>query len=265
MNAILTARKVSKCFAAEETEVQAVRDIDLDIIEGDFTVIMGSSGSGKSTLLYSLSGLDRPSSGEVSYKNKRLDSMSERDLAILRRKSFGFVFQNINLVPNLSIEENILVAACLPKGGRVDAERRTDELLDILGIASIASHLPGESSGGEQQRAAAARALVNKPDILFADEPTGALNFAAGQQLLDLLNIVNRRGQSIVMVTHDLKAAARGNRVLFMRDGSIVGDYRFATDLQPSAEGADEWAARLAGLQAQREKALFAWLSERGW
>jgi putative ABC transport system ATP-binding protein len=252
MGSIMSARKLSRFFATEETEVQAVKDIDLEIEEGDFTVIMGASGSGKSTLLYALAGLDKPTSGEIDFKGSRIEALSENDLAVLRRASFGFVFQSINLVPNLTIEENILVAGYLVDKPRAEVLRLADELMAALDIQAVSQHLPCESSGGEQQRAAIARALVNDPDLLFADEPTGALNYAAGQKLLDHLNDINAKGQSICMVTHDLKAASRGNRVLFMRDGGIVGDFRFPPDSGGTGSGG-------------REKALFAWLSERGW
>jgi putative ABC transport system ATP-binding protein len=254
MAAILTTRRLSRSFVTEETEVRAVKDVDLSIEEGDFTVIMGQSGSGKSTLLYVLSGLDKPSSGEVDFRGRRLDLMSERELALMRRKGSGFVFQSINLVPNLTIEENILVAGYLVKGKREAVVARARLLMETLDIAAVAEHLPAESSGGEQQRAAVARALINEPDLLFADEPTGSLNFASGQKLLDHFGAVNASGQSIVMVTHDLKAAARGSRILFMRDGELVGDYRFDQGLSASEE---HWA--------EREKRLFAWLCERGW
>jgi putative ABC transport system ATP-binding protein len=254
MDSILSARKLSRFFSTDETVIQAVKDIDLEIGRGDFTVIMGASGSGKSTLLYVLSGLDKPSSGEIDFRGRRLDKLNETELAVLRRKSFGFVFQSINLVPNLTIEENVLVAGYLLKKPRSAVIQRAKDLMAELDIASVAQHLPSESSGGEQQRGAMARALINEPDLLFADEPTGALNYSSGQMLLDHLNAINAQGQSICMVTHDLKAAARGNRVILMRDGGIVGDFRFQ-------DGQKDIRAQLAA----REKALFAWLSDRGW
>lgn len=258
MSVILSTKNLSRSFASASQEVRVLQDINLDIEAGDFVCIMGSSGSGKSTLLYLLSGLDKPSQGQIRFKEHAIEGMNETQLARLRRNGFGFVFQNINLVPNLTMEENILIAGFLQSGQRqtvrTAVRQRSGELMRMLKIENLDKRLPSETSGGEQQRAAVARALINQPDILFADEPTGALNFATGQNLLDHFNQLHRQGQTIVMVSHDLKAASRANRVLYMRDGAIIGDFRFGADMQDPCLHS-----------GQRDQALFAWLSERGW
>ncbi len=253
MNTIMKAGGICRVFPQEGVDVQALADVNLELFENDFTAIMGASGSGKSTLLYVLSGLDKPSSGQVQFGGKRIDSLSEKAIAILRRKAFGFVFQSINLVQNLSIEENILVAGYLLKTSRAEVRERCRELLTAFGLAELSHRLPSQLSGGEQQRAAIARALINKPAILFADEPTGALNFANGQKVLDHLNAANDLGQTVVLVTHDMKTASRAKRIVLMRDGQVVDDFRFPDSLKD-----------IASCLADREKALFAWLSERG-
>lgn len=254
METLLHTKQLTKTYLSEGTPVTALQALDIEIYKGEFTIIMGSSGSGKSTLLYVLSGLDKASSGEVYYRNQPLHTQSETALAVLRRKGFGFVFQNINLIPNLTIIENVTVPGYLTEKDRNKVLARARELLRVLAIEPLADRLPAQVSGGEQQRAAIARALINAPDLLLADEPTGALNFATGQTILNYLNQINTTGQTIVMVTHDLKAACRGQRVLFFRDGGIQGEFRFPAHLQDVA----------AQLEA-REKALFEWLTPRGW
>ncbi len=248
---IIKTNNLTKQYETEGIKVTVSRKLNLEIIKGEFAVIMGSSGSGKSTLLYLLSGLEKVSDGEVWFRNERIDNISERDLAVIRRKGMGFVFQNINLVSNLSIYENILVSAYLVEKDRKKANKKAKELLQKLNIDNLSERLPSQLSGGEQQRGAILRALVNSPEVLFADEPTGALNFATGQVILDHFNEINNEGQTIVMVTHDVKAASRGSRVLFMRDGNIEGDFTF--DKKKSLT----WD--------EKEKILIEFLSEKGW
>lgn len=254
METLLQTKQLSKTYVSEGAPVTALQALDIEIYRGEFTIIMGSSGSGKSTLLYVLSGLDKASGGEAYYRGQALHTLSETALAVLRRKGFGFVFQNINLIPNLSILENVTVPGYLTEKDRKKVVSRARELLRILEIEPLADRLPAQVSGGEQQRAAIARALINAPDLLLADEPTGALNFATGQTILNYLNQLNATGQTIVMVTHDLKAACRGERILFFRDGGIQGEFRFPSQLRDVT----------TTLEA-REKALFEWLTPRGW
>ena len=197
--AVLSAKGLCKSFAHNGGQLHILSHIDFDLYEGDFTVIMGSSGSGKSTLLYALSGMDRATSGEVIYNGKDIVKMKEKDIAKLRHTNFGFIFQQMHLVSNLSLFENIAVPGYLNKN-RTPAEtkERTEELLRKMSIDHIKSHLPSQVSGGEQQRCAIARAVINEPELLFADEPTGALNKKNSEDVLSLLTELNRAGQSIL-------------------------------------------------------------------
>jgi len=210
----------------------------------------GSSGSGKSTLLYLLSGLESISSGQVWFDGDEISLYSEKNLSLLRRSGMGFVFQAFNLVPNLTLLENVLAAGYLTVSAKKDIEARAVQLLEGMGLGKLTGRLPAQVSGGEQQRAATARALINSPRILFADEPTGALNSASGTAVLDQFSTLSEHDQTIFMVTHDLKAACRGNRVLFLRDGMLHGEFKFDVSLK--------------GYE-QREEVLFHWLSARGW
>jgi putative ABC transport system ATP-binding protein len=199
------------------------------VAAGEFTAIMGPSGSGKSTLLNLVAGLDRPSSGSVQVGGQDLGGMSESRLARFRRTHVGVVFQFFHLLNNLSVLENILVPAELAGKRRQEAQRRAEELLDQLRIGGKADAYPAELSGGQRQRVAIARALINQPPLLLADEPTGALDSRSGDEIMDLLEEVNRAGQTIVLVTHDAKLAARcARRIVTLRDGGIVDDMRLA-------------------------------------
>lgn len=250
--AMLQTKNLCKSYANNGVQNHVLRNINLSLYAGDFTVIMGSSGSGKSTLLYALSGMDRPTSGEVCYRGERLDRMKESGLAQLRRGSIGFVFQQMHLVQNLTLFENITVAGYLPHGAKPkEVEARAGELLALAGIPELADRLPSQVSGGQQQRAAVARALINRPALLFADEPTGALNSKAGHEILDLLSELNAGGQSILMVTHDIKAALRANRLLYIADGEITQEMPLPR-------------YRAENLEA-REKQVLSWLSSMGW
>ncbi|MGB4661303.1 MAG: ABC transporter ATP-binding protein [Mobilitalea sp.] len=226
-NIILQAKSLCKNFATNGIQNHVLNNVDLELYEGDFTVIMGSSGSGKSTLLYSLSGMDTATSGEVIYNHKDITKMSENELSSLRRNDFGFVFQQMHLVSNLSLYENVVVPGYLPKKYPVKkVNEKGLQLLEKVGITSQKMRLPSQVSGGEQQRACIARALINDPAVIFADEPTGALNKAIGKEVLNLLTKINQEGQSILMVTHDVKAAIRANRILYIEDGTISGEMK---------------------------------------
>ncbi|MCL2350049.1 MAG: ABC transporter ATP-binding protein [Defluviitaleaceae bacterium] len=222
---ILSTNKLCKVFSSGGQEQHVLKELDLEIYEGDFTVIMGPSGAGKSTLLYALSGMDKPTRGDVNFLGKNISGLSNDGLAVFRRDNCGFVFQQTYLLDNMSILDNIMACGLLVSKNRKDIAARAKALLRSFGLEEgIWGKFPSQVSGGEGQRAGIARALINNPKIVFADEPTGALNSANGQAVLYALTEVNSKGQSIVMVTHDLRSALRGNRVLYFRDGGIVGE-----------------------------------------
>lgn len=222
---ILTTTKLCKTFSSGGLQQHVLKNLDLEIFEGDFTVIMGPSGAGKSTLLYALSGMDKPTLGAVSFSGRDISGLSNDKLAVFRRDNCGFVFQQTYLLDNMSILDNIMACGLLVSKNRKDIAARAKTLLKRFALDESAwSKFPTQVSGGEGQRAGIARALINNPKIVFADEPTGALNSANGMAVLDTLSEVNRQGQSIVMVTHDLRSAYRGNRILYIRDGGIVGE-----------------------------------------
>lgn len=253
---ILRATGLSKSFAADGVQTHVLGNIDLALYEGDWTAIMGPSGSGKSTLLYCLSGMDRPTSGEVLFRDEAITEMREAKMADLRAQHFGFVFQQSQLVSNLTLYENIAVPGFL-KEGRSDAESRAvaDRLLERMGLEEARDHLPSQSSGGEQQRCAIARSVINEPDILFADEPTGSLNRANTDEVLLMLGELNREGQTICMVTHDARCASHADRVLYIEDGGIRGEMSLA-----KRGGSDaETSAR------EREAQVLAWLASMEW
>lgn len=222
---IISTKELCKSYAHNGIQNHILKQIEVDIYEGDFTVIMGPSGSGKSTLLYSLSGMDKPNSGEIWYADKDITKYNEDQLATLRKNAFGFVFQQIHLVSNLSLFENVAVCGYLnKKNPSKEVNKRVESLLEQVGLNTLMNRLPSQVSGGEQQRAAIIRAVINNPELLFADEPTGALNKANSIEVLNLLSKLNKDGQSILMVTHDTRAALRANRVLYLEDGRITGE-----------------------------------------
>lgn len=253
---ILRASSLCKSYAADGVQTHVLSNVDLALYEGDWTAIMGPSGSGKSTLLYCLSGMDRPTSGEVSFRENPITAMRETQMADLRAQHFGFVFQQSQLVSNLTLYENVAVPGFL-KEGRSDADTRAvaEGLLQRMGLTDQRNHLPSQSSGGEQQRCAIARSVVNDPDLLFADEPTGALNRANTDEVLALLGELNAEGQSICMVTHDARCSAYANRILYIEDGGIRGEMAFPTQCSPS----DTAAMR------DREAQVLAWLASMEW
>ncbi len=213
----------------------ALNGVSLTVEEGEFTAVMGPSGSGKSTLLNLIAGLDRPTTGSVAVAGSDLGRMGEAALARFRRDHIGFVFQFFHLLPNLTALENVLIPAQLKS--TTSAEARGRELLDQLGIAEVGDRYPARLSGGQQQRVAIARALINQPTLLLADEPTGALDTRSGDQVMELLMEVHRRGQTILLVTHDAKLATRyAARVISVLDGKIVDDARLETAERAAAD-----------------------------
>ncbi|MFI5897049.1 ABC transporter ATP-binding protein [Actinoplanes sp. NPDC051513] len=223
---VLEARALVKTYLSRGAPVRALDGVDLAVERGEFVAIMGPSGCGKSTLLNLLAGFDRPSAGEVWLGGQRIDGLSEAKLARLRRRRIGFVFQFFNLLPALSVAENVELPLLLAGQRRRAARRGAIGLLNELGVADRRDAGPALLSGGQQQRVALARAMANSPDIVLADEPTGNLDSAAARGVLDLLGEARRRGQTLLMVTHDARAAAAADRVIRLRDGRIVADGR---------------------------------------
>lgn len=251
-NVLLQGRQVSKVFVQGQVKNKVLDMVDVDIYEQDFTIIMGASGAGKSTLLYALSGMDGVTDGKVSYKGKEISRLKEKQMAKLRAEEFGFVFQQTHLVSNLTLFENVAVAGFVSKKGSTEEIRkRARTLLMQMGIEKAEDRLPFQVSGGEAQRAAIARAMIGNPGLLFADEPTGALNKSHTDEVLSLLTSLNHSGQSILMVTHDLRAALRGNRILYLEDGKVLDELTM-----PKYQTAEE---------RQRENRLTEWLSDLQW
>lgn len=217
---MITAQKISKVYVQGDTSVRALNQVSLDIQPGEFAVIMGKSGSGKSTLLHILGGLDRPSEGAVLFDNNNLYEMKDRQLTILRRQRMGFIFQSYNLVSELNAIDNIRLPMFLDKR-KVDTDFEK-YVIDSLELGDRLRFYPKQLSGGQQQRVAVARAILSRPDVLFADEPTGNLDSVTGEKLLAILKKSNtENGQTIVMVTHDRDIGAQGNRLIYLEDGVI--------------------------------------------
>ena len=249
---LLSAMDVCKSFAIGGNSVDVLNHVSVDFYEGDFTVIMGASGAGKSTLLYALSGMDKISEGKVIYKEKEISSFSEKQIASLRAQDFGFVFQQTHLVSNLTLFENVAVAGYLgTERSTKEIRKKAEELLEKMHVSNAKDRLSSEVSGGEAQRAAVARAIINKPGILFADEPTGALNKRNTEEVLNIFSELNQSGQSIIMVTHDLRAALRGNRLLYLEDGKIISEKKMPIFMQCDVK--------------DREAQLNEWLASMEW
>ncbi|MGA1213051.1 MAG: ABC transporter ATP-binding protein [Solirubrobacterales bacterium] len=220
---VVSARGLERIYGEGEAEVRALDGVDVDFEPGRFTAIMGPSGSGKSTLMHILAGLDRPTAGTVEIEGIEITALDDSDLTQLRRDKLGFVFQFFNLLPVLTAEENILLPLTIAK--RSPDPEWVDLVIDRVGLADRRSHRPAELSGGQQQRVAVARALVTKPAVLFADEPTGNLDSKSSADVLELLRgAVDEFGQTVIMVTHEPDAAAHGDRLIALRDGRLVHD-----------------------------------------
>lgn len=251
-NVIIKTNMLCKSFTMGKEGVHVLRNVNLEIYEGDFTVVMGSSGSGKSTLLYSISTMDTPTSGEVQLFGKNVSSLNEKGTAKMRKEELGFIFQSMNLLPDLTAFENIAYCGYgAAKESKEEVNQRTIELLKKFDLYNVKDKFPSEMSGGQQQRIAVARAMVTQPKVIFGDEPTGALNSSSGSKVLDLLTEINQEGQSIVMVTHDLKAARRASRLLYLADGKIDGELHLGAYVKEKKE--------------KRDEIIYKFLKEKGW
>ncbi len=248
---LLKTESLSKSFSSGGAMQHVLKNIDLELYEGDFTVIMGASGAGKSTLLYALSGMDTPTLGKITFGGQVISDLSPDELAVFRRRHCGFVFQQIYLIDGMSVMDNVLAAGLLVGRDKKVLADRARELFQAVDISPETQRkFPTQISGGEAQRVGIVRGLINSPEILYADEPTGALNSRTGRHVLDTLTAFNQQGQSVVMVTHDMRSARRGSRILYLKDGVILGE----CNLGKYVTG-----------DAGRHEKLSAFLAEMGW
>jgi putative ABC transport system ATP-binding protein len=245
---ILRTDKLCKKYENDGQKIEVLNSIDLEIYNGDFTVIMGQSGSGKSTLLYCLSGMDNVTKGRVFYKNMELTKIKEKDIVKLRNDEFGFIFQQMHLINNLTVFENIAICGYINRSAK-KVDKDTNDLLRKISMDGKKKFYPSQISGGQAQRVAIARALINNPTIIFADEPTGALNRKNANDVLNILSELNEEGQSILMVTHDLNTAIRANRIIYLEDGKIKGKLNLekykTDDIKEREERVNNWLADL--------------------
>ena len=225
MKNIIKTTGLCKSFSNGGLQQHVLKNLNVEIYEGDFTIIMGASGAGKSTLLYSLSGMDKPTLGKIVFNDQEITDMSIDELAHFRRDNCGFVFQQTYLIDSMSVLDNVLVSGLLVNKNKKEVVAKAKEVLKKVDINEDLWHkFTTQLSGGEAQRVGIARALINSPKLVFADEPTGALNSKTGKDVLDTLTEFNNNGQSIVMVTHDINSARRGNRIIYVKDGEIAGE-----------------------------------------
>lgn len=248
---VLEGNGLCKTFTNGQVATNVIRNLDVEIYKGDFTVIMGTSGAGKSTLLYMLSGIDTITSGQIHMNGSRIDQLKEKQMTNIRRKDIGFVFQEPNLLDDFTVFENIAMTGYLMKKNRNEVNDNTNKLLAEVDMMDHKDKYPSQLSGGQKQRVAIARSLINEPNIVFADEPTGALNATQSEAALDLLTEMHLKGQTILMVTHDIKAAARANRLLYIKDGKIDGLLQL-----------DQFDT---GAIKDREKQVFDFIMSKGW
>lgn len=248
---MIKTNDLCKTYISGKEGFNALKNVNVEIYEKEFTVVMGSSGSGKSTFLYLLSGMDSITSGDVIFNGTNINNFKEKNMAEFRRSRIGFVFQAINLIPDLTLFENIAVTGYITNKNRKNVNDNTYKLLKLMDMDGYKNKYPSEVSGGQKQRIAIARALINSPKVIFADEPTGALNSSQGENVLDIMTDLNLKGQTIIMVTHDIKAAVRADRILFIKDGRIDGDLKLDRYSKDKKE--------------EREKMIFSYLTEKGW
>ncbi|MCM1090623.1 MAG: ABC transporter ATP-binding protein [Butyrivibrio sp.] len=248
---VIDTKKLCKSYVNGEMQQYVIKNMDIQIFHMDFTVFMGPSGSGKSTLLHILSGMDRPSMGDIYFKGTNFTKYSEKQLAQFRRANCGYVFQQIHLINSMSLMDNVLISGLLVEKNKKKLLSRGRELFLEVGLTEQEwTKYPSQISGGQMGRAGIVRALINNPEVVFADEPTGALDSKSGKAVLDLLTKFNHEGQTVIMVTHDLKSALRGNRILYLKDGRISGEC-----ILGSYQGESE----------ERKDRLIHFLEEMGW
>lgn len=255
MNHILNVKNLCKTYIINKRQNNVLKNINFTVDEGEMLGIMGPSGSGKSTLLYTVSGMDTITAGETFFCGKNIATMNEKELARLRLEEMGFIFQQMYMLKNLTVLDNIILPACQSnkiKESRKETLLRGQDFMRKLDIIDIADHDINEVSGGQLQRACICRSMINRPSMIFADEPTGALNRTASDEVMEELTKINREGTTIMLVTHDVKVAAKCSRVIYLVDGDIKGEY----NLNQSS---------LSSQLKERERALNNWLMEMGW
>ncbi len=257
METVLQAKDLCKTYIVNKRQNHVLRNVNFELKKGEYIGIMGPSGSGKSTLLYTVSGMDRLTAGEVTFLGKEIGKMNDNQLSDLRLNEMGFVFQQMHMLRNLSVYDNIIVSAYQSKEGKTKRQRmaineRAHELMRKMDIMEIADNDITEVSGGQLQRACICRALINNPQVIFADEPTGALNSKASKEVMKELNALNREGTTILLITHDIKVAARTDKVLYLVDGNIEGK----CELGKYTEDCN---------RRDRETKITNWLQEMGW
>ncbi|KKK40029.1 ABC transporter ATP-binding protein [Mesobacillus campisalis] len=251
MTNIIEALSVNKKVKlGKDNELHILKNINLEIEEGEFVSVMGPSGSGKSTLLYNVSGMDRITSGSVKFKGREIGGLKEEELAKIRLKNMGFIFQDINLLKNLSLIDNVMFPALVSKDADKKAvHQKAKKLLEMTGIEMLADHNITQASGGQLQRVGICRALINNPDIIFGDEPTGALDSKSTKEIMSILAEINKKGTTVMIVTHDVKVAAKTERVLYMVDGNIVAQKKMRKynghpdDIKEKEESIMKWLA----------------------
>lgn len=253
----LTVKDLCKTYIINKRQNNVLKNVNLEIREGEMVAVMGPSGSGKSTLLYTVSGMDHLTAGKVNFFGKDIHSLKPAEMSDLRLDEMGFIFQQMYMLKNLSIYDNIILPAYQSNSGkgkekRKEINERAKELMHKLGISEIAENDVNEVSGGQLQRACICRSLINRPKMIFADEPTGALNQQNSKEVMKELNRINEEGTTIMLVTHDMRVAAKSDRVLYIEDGNIKGEYTFGK--YKAGEDVRE-----------RERKLSNWLMEMGW
>ncbi|KAB8126108.1 ABC transporter ATP-binding protein [Gracilibacillus oryzae] len=254
MSNILVARNINKKVPlGKDNELHILKNVNLEIEEGEFISVMGPSGSGKSTLLYNISSMDRITSGSVEFKGSEISKRNEEELAKMRLKNMGFIFQDINLLKNLSVIDNMMFPALVSKDADKNAvNQKARKLLEMTGIEKLADNNITQGSGGQLQRVGICRALINDPDIIFGDEPTGALDSKATEEIMSILADVNQNGTTVMLVTHDAKVAAKTERILLMKDGNLVAEKKLG-----------KYTAKHDDIK-EREESLMKWLVEKG-
>lgn len=252
MNTILEVKDLCKTYIVNKRQNNVLRNVDFTVSEGEMVAVMGPSGSGKSTLLYTVSGMDRMTAGEVKFCGKDIAKLNDKELAKLRLDDMGFIFQQMYMLKNLTVLDNIILPACKTdktKETRAQTTQRGRELMRRLGIEDTADNDINEVSGGQLQRACICRSMINSPKMIFADEPTGALNRTSSEEVMEELTKLNDEGTTVMLVTHDAKVAAKCTRVLFIVDGNIKGEYNINKN----------------DSTRDRERGLNSWLMEMGW